>query len=65
MAEKDGTDIELGPFDSIILAVGFTSINDLESQLKDKVEVHVIGDAKEPRKALEAIFEGSQVALKI
>jgi len=65
IVEKDGAETELGPFDTVILAVGFASVNDLEAQLKDKVEVHVIGDAKEPRKALEAIFEGSQVAIKI
>jgi len=65
IAERDGKEIELGPFDTIILATGFTSVNDLEPQLKDKVKVHVIGDAKEPRKALEAIFEASQLAIKI
>lgn len=65
IVEKNGTDTKLGPFDTIILAAGFTAVNNLAAELKDKVETHVIGDAKEPRKALEAIYEGSQVAIKI
>jgi 2,4-dienoyl-CoA reductase-like NADH-dependent reductase (Old Yellow Enzyme family)/thioredoxin reductase len=65
IVEKNGTDTKLGPFDTIILAAGFTAVNNLAAELKDKVETHVIGDAKEPRKALEAIYEGAQVAIKI
>jgi hypothetical protein len=34
--------------------------------IKDKVpEMYVIGDAVKPRKALEAIAEGSEIARKI
>jgi len=52
--------------DRVILAMGTRPIDELSSRLKDKVaEVYVIGDAKEPRKALEAIHEGSEVGRKI
>jgi 2,4-dienoyl-CoA reductase (NADPH2) len=48
------------------MACGCTSVDDLSEKLKGKVpEVHVIGDAKKARKALEAIHEGSELARKI
>jgi NADPH-dependent 2,4-dienoyl-CoA reductase/sulfur reductase-like enzyme len=51
---------------TIILAMGAKSVDVLSAQLKDKVpEVYVIGDAKKPRKALEAIAEAAEVARKI
>jgi hypothetical protein len=51
---------------TIILAMGAKSVDALSAQLKDKVpEVYVIGDAKKPRKALEAIAEAAEVARSI
>ena len=51
---------------TIILAMGAKSVDVLSAQLKGKVsEVHVIGDAKKPRKALEAIAEAAEVARQI
>jgi pyruvate/2-oxoglutarate dehydrogenase complex dihydrolipoamide dehydrogenase (E3) component len=51
---------------TIILAMGARSVDVLSAQLKVKVpEVYVIGDAKKPRKALEAIAEGAEIARKI
>jgi NAD(H)-dependent 7beta-hydroxy-3-oxo-delta4-cholenoic acid oxidoreductase len=51
---------------TIILAMGARSVDVLSAQLKGKVsEVYVIGDAKKPRKALEAIAEGAEIARKI
>jgi len=51
---------------TIILAMGAKSVDKLSDKIKDEVaEVYVIGDAKEPRKALEAIAEGSEVGRKI
>ena len=50
----------------IVLAMGVTSVEDLSGSIKDKVdEVHVIGDALEPRKALEAIAQGREIGMKI
>lgn len=63
---KDGADITLEGFDTIILALGTRAYNPLESVIKDKVkEVYVVGDALKARRALEAIHEASDVALKI
>lgn len=65
LVEQEGGETKLGPFDTVILAFGFASENELAGKLEGKVETYVIGDAKEPRKALEAINEAMQVAIKI
>ena len=70
---EDGVVIVMGDqedtirgMDHIILACGVKSVDDLSERIRDKVpEVYVVGDAKEPRRALEAISEGMEVALKI
>ncbi len=63
---RDGQDETLRGMDYIILAAGAASVDQLSDKIKSKVaEVYVIGDAKQPRKALEAIAEGSEVARKI
>jgi hypothetical protein len=42
--------------------MGTQSFDELSQKIKDKVaEVYVVGDAKEPRKAHEAIEEGARV----
>ncbi len=51
---------------TIVLARGARSVDPLSAELKTRVpEVYVIGDAKKPRKALEAIAEAAEVARKI
>lgn len=53
-------------FDTIVLAVGSKSDNHLTRKLEGKVpELYVIGDASDPREALEAVYEGEEVALRI
>ena len=50
----------------VVIATGAESVNPLAEDLADTVpEMHIIGDAKEPRKALEAIKEGFLAGLKI
>jgi 2,4-dienoyl-CoA reductase (NADPH2) len=45
--------------DTVVLATGAKSVSSLADQIKDRVpEIYVIGDAKSPRKALEAVAEG-------
>ena len=62
---KAGTDQVL-PADSVVLAVGARSENQLLETLPDMVpEVYVIGDAQSPRNALTAIREGFLIGLKI
>ena len=63
---KNGEEQLLSGLDRVILACGTKSVDSLSNSIKDTVsEVYVIGDAKEPRKALEAIAEGSEVARAI
>jgi len=53
-------------FDTIVLAVGSKPDDRIAKSLEGKVpELHVIGDASEPREALEAVYEGEETALKI
>jgi 2,4-dienoyl-CoA reductase-like NADH-dependent reductase (Old Yellow Enzyme family)/thioredoxin reductase len=64
--EKDGAIHTLTGFDMIVLALGAKAYNPLEAPLKEKgFNVHVIGDAVKARRALEAIYEGADLALKL
>ncbi|MFC1823396.1 FAD-dependent oxidoreductase, partial [Thermodesulfobacteriota bacterium] len=70
--EPDGLVIAHGdkteklPADSIVIATGAEPVNQLAEELIDDVaEIHTIGDAQEPRNALEAIKEGFLTGLKI
>jgi len=70
---QDGAIIEtpegektLSGFDTIIIAVGTSPVNELAEAIKGVVdEVYVVGDAKKPRKALEAIAEGYEAAINL
>jgi NADPH-dependent 2,4-dienoyl-CoA reductase/sulfur reductase-like enzyme len=63
---RNGQEETISGGDNIVLALGTRPANELAEQIKGKViEVHTIGDAKEPRKALDAIEEGARVARKI
>jgi 2,4-dienoyl-CoA reductase (NADPH2) len=63
--DREGRD-EWIPGDTIVLATGAKSLNSLYDQIKDRVkEIYVIGDAKSPRKALEAVAEGLEVGRRI
>ncbi|MFH1241439.1 MAG: FAD-dependent oxidoreductase [Pseudomonadota bacterium] len=54
------------PADTVIMAVGARSIDDLKRDVKgDGMKVITIGDAREPRRLNEAIREGFEEALKI
>jgi 2,4-dienoyl-CoA reductase-like NADH-dependent reductase (Old Yellow Enzyme family)/thioredoxin reductase len=53
-------------FDTIVLAVGMTSRNELADEIREKVkEVHVIGDAVDPRRGVDAMREAAEVGRKI
>ena len=64
-AERLGETIKLENFDNIIFAVGSKSEMQFENVESLAKEVYVIGDAKEARSALQAIYEGFRVAQKI
>jgi len=54
------------PCDTVVLAVGVKSNTKLYEELKDQIkDVRLIGDAKSPRKGIEAIEEGFKAALRI
>ncbi len=57
---------KLSGYDAFVIAMGATPQNELIPYLKDHIpEVYVIGDAMKPREVMEAILEGTEVALKI
>jgi 2,4-dienoyl-CoA reductase (NADPH2) len=62
--QKDGKEQVL-PADSIVIATGSKSENALASLRDLAPELHVIGDAKKPWNALEAIKEGFLIGLRI
>lgn len=54
------------PADTIVVATGLKSANNLADQLQDKVKsAFVIGDCREPRNAADAIEEGRMAAVSI
>ncbi len=70
--KMDGLEIEKGegrrllPADSIVIAAGSKPEKTIEREIKGMgIETHIIGDAREPRNALEAIKEGFFTGLKV
>jgi 2-enoate reductase len=52
--------------DTVVISPGMQPVNELYDSLKNNVkEIHLIGDAKEPRKCLEAIYEGAKIGREI
>jgi len=63
---RDGNIETWNGFDTIVLAVGSKSINNLEPQVRALgLKVHIIGDALEPRNCLAAIREGFKIGRKL
>jgi pyruvate/2-oxoglutarate dehydrogenase complex dihydrolipoamide dehydrogenase (E3) component len=66
VVDRNGQEETISGGDNVVLALGTKPVNELAEQLKGKVaEIHVIGDAKEPRKVVNAICEAAQVARQI
>jgi 2,4-dienoyl-CoA reductase-like NADH-dependent reductase (Old Yellow Enzyme family)/thioredoxin reductase len=66
LVETPAGEQKLGPFDTIVLAVGATPVRDLEEQAKGLVpQIYVIGDAAKPGKILAAVEQGAETALKL
>jgi pyruvate/2-oxoglutarate dehydrogenase complex dihydrolipoamide dehydrogenase (E3) component len=60
------TERALRGFDTIVLATGTRQNNLLMEEIKGKsIPTFIIGDAKDPRKAVEAITEGAEIGCKI
>ena len=65
LIDREGRE-EWIPADTVVLATGTKPVNFLYEQIKGRVkEIHLIGDAKTPRKALEAVAEGLEVGRTI
>jgi 2,4-dienoyl-CoA reductase (NADPH2) len=70
--EKDGVIVESHnlqeriPADTVVIAAGSRPVNTLEASLKNiPVKTVTIGDARAPRRILEAILEGFDAAMRI
>jgi len=63
---RNGKEESIRGVNNVILAMGVKPVDDLSDKIKGTVaEVHVIGDAKAPRKAIDAIHEAYELALGI
>ena len=57
---------ELDCFDQIVTSAGAESNNELENDIKKYCQnLYVVGDALDPRDAMEAVYEGQAAAMKI
>jgi len=59
---SDGEERTLEPVDTVVLATGARSVNDLEAVKELVPEVYVIGDASSPGKMLQAVQQAAEVA---
>jgi len=66
LLDRDGKQEALRGYDNVVIAMGAKSENELYRKIKDEVaEVYCIGDAKEPKKILEALSDALEVGLKV
>ena len=66
VVERDGREETIRGVERIVLCMGIGPVDELSAALADKVaEVHLIGDAKQPRRLYEAIREGRETAISI
>lgn len=66
IVERRGQREAIEGMDTIVIAMGVVAVNDLAVSVEEKIgEIHVIGDAKQPGKALEAIAAGAMIGRQI
>jgi len=65
--DRDEKKRNVGTYNTIVLALGVKSVSELAKQIEAEGtrEVYVIGDALEPRRAIQAIAEGARVGREI
>lgn len=64
-AQQNGGEIDF-PVETVVLAVGMQPNRELAETLEQsELEMHIVGDAVQPRKVLEAIGEGFDVGLMV
>ncbi len=64
-AKQNDQEIKFEGYDNIIVAVGSKANQTFENKDSLANEVYTIGDAKQARSALEAIYEAARIAMKI
>lgn len=65
LVEREGQEMKMS-CDNVVLAIGSKPVNDLVYRLNGVVqEIYVIGDAKKPRKVMDAMHEGFRLGLVI
>jgi len=64
-AERNGEHITFYDIDVIVVSTSMNSYNPLENELKGKMPVYVIGDAKKVGNVQDAISNGYETAKKI
>jgi 2,4-dienoyl-CoA reductase-like NADH-dependent reductase (Old Yellow Enzyme family)/thioredoxin reductase len=63
---RNGQQESIRGAENVILAMGARALDDLSPSIKDKVdEVHVIGDAQEPQRVLQATAAAAEIGRKI
>ncbi|NQT73091.1 MAG: FAD-dependent oxidoreductase [Chloroflexi bacterium] len=66
IVEREGNEEIWEGFNTVILALGVKSRDELVTDIQTKVnEVYVIGDAAAPQRGVDAIREGSEIGLNI
>jgi len=64
-AEKDGEKIQFENIDVVVVSAGMKSYNPLEKELTGKLPVYVIGDARHPGNAQDAIHGAYELAKEL
>lgn len=62
--DKDGQEKELD-FDSLVLATGLASRNNMSQKIETEIETHVIGDGLKAGKIIDAVHDGFNIAVNI
>jgi 2-enoate reductase len=62
--EKDGQNLIIA-CDTVVLAMGLKSENELVKELEGKIPVYAIGDCKLPRKIADAVLEARKTVLSL
>jgi 2,4-dienoyl-CoA reductase (NADPH2) len=64
-AERKGKNIRFDEIDIIVVSTSMTSYNPLEKELKKKIPVYTVGDAKKVGNAQDAIRDGYETAKEL
>jgi 2,4-dienoyl-CoA reductase-like NADH-dependent reductase (Old Yellow Enzyme family)/thioredoxin reductase len=65
LAQQEDQQLSL-PYETVVVAVGVRANKELPEALAgSELELHIIGDAAEPRKAIDAIREGFEVGIRL